>query len=234
MTCNPIPRSPSTVSLGSRKGFAPPRYFALACLFFLGWSTSVKAEFPDLYTAQNRKPAAFKKHQNIFIGVGTFIPTFAQLSKNRAAEVARYQSPFFIPIVIQGRFFQDHPIVFAPSLFHSFLAKKDVDRGATLTYSRAQLSAKTNFLPIDLKLGTGMLFYWIFGKAGKITLDNGNSTSTFFAPAYTSTSHQIYLTAGISKLLGPVELDLDGMISNALSKTRKNYSLLFSISLGVY
>ncbi len=198
------------------------------------WITAILNFAATPVFAKSTGSSPITQEPNIFVGLGAYIPTFSKLSTNRKSEIARYKTPFFIPVVVSGRFFDNGWLAFSPSIFHTLISGRDADKGATLAYSRIQALAVTRFLPLDLRLGTGSLLYWAFGNGGKIVLDNGNSTSTFHAPAYISSTTQFYLVAGIGKVLGPIALDVEGMLSNALSKTRKNYSLFFSISVGVY
>jgi hypothetical protein len=74
--------------------------------------------------------------------------------------------------------------------------------------------------PLDLRVGPGVYFYMISGQGGSVVLDNGNSTSEFYSPGFTSTARMFYLSAGTGLELGAFRLDADAVFLNTFSRLR--------------
>ncbi len=90
----------------------------------------------------------------------------------------------------------------------------------------------------DFRAGTGVKLQSLSGNGGLVRLDNGNSTSTFARPSYSSSTLTFGLNAGFGGALpgfldGKFRLDLDTWVTGAFSSDRRAWDLLAALSWNV-
>jgi hypothetical protein len=82
----------------------------------------------------------------------------------------------------------------------------------------------------DLTTGPLLLRYSVKGKGGLVTLNNGESTSTFFLPSEEKTSQTIVWQGGAAFLYDPLRYSLDLLIHAPLGSVQRSYSLMTTLA----
>lgn len=124
--------------------------------------------------------------------------------------------------------------LFAPTLNVTPLGLEDSDSGSTRRVLSLGLMGVKRWSPWDIRLGPGLYFYQINGSGGRVTLNNGNSTQTFFRPGDTSTAFQFSAIAGIGREINPdFRVDWDFAVTGLAGERRALTSMLF-LSYGVF
>lgn len=87
----------------------------------------------------------------------------------------------------------------------------------------------------DVRAGTGIKLQSLSGNGGLVKLDNGNSTSTFARPSYSSSTLTFGLNAGVGGAFpglweGALRVDVDAWVTGALSSDRRAWDLLAALS----
>lgn len=85
----------------------------------------------------------------------------------------------------------------------------------------------------DLHLGPGLLAYQIKGEGGTQVQSNGSGSSTFGIPNETRTSILGYLDLGMGYQINEYRIELSALITQPFSSTKRAYSPLLTLTMGV-
>jgi hypothetical protein len=83
---------------------------------------------------------------------------------------------------------------------------------------------------LRFRLGPGVQWLFSFSDGGEVVLNNGNSTSTFYTPAYASHSFTLTAQSGLSFILGSrVSLNLEMYGTGLLNRLRRNFDVVATL-----
>lgn len=91
-----------------------------------------------------------------------------------------------------------------PILAGTPLAKRDSDSSVAKRIFVFALAVEKETWLLDLRLGAGVRFYNQMGAGGTVVLDNGNTTSTFTRPAFSSTARNLVVELGVGRDIIPI------------------------------
>lgn len=123
-----------------------------------------------------------------------------------------------------------------PAASYTLFSMPDSEGAAGRTIFTLSLSAS---LPVgsavDVRLGTGNLWYRVGGNGGSFSLNNGSTVSTFYAPDGAVSARLWYLSAGAGLELDvsfPMRVDLDAWVTAPFSSARRAVSAAVMVAYG--
>ena len=88
---------------------------------------------------------------------------------------------------------------------------------------------------VGLKAGVGVLYSLINGSGGSAVLNNGNTTSTFGLPLFSSVTRNFYVDLGLGVgVTSDFRLDIDLILTQPFSDLKRAVSTEVALRYGVW
>ena len=198
------------------------------------WQFWLASIFLFLVSLQDPAHAAASDSSKLYLGAGAYIPYVGRLTNTSKSDGSTsFTSGTMAALSVTGQFKFYKNIGLSPLLAYTLFGHKSNDGGEKSYYLPIALRLNRRFKMLDLRAGPGVLFYSVKGSGGTATLSNGGSTSVFALPSSTASAHFYFIDLGMGVVARRLRVDLDGLVSGALSK-RRAVSLLATASFGFF
>lgn len=177
----------------------------------------------------------FSESKRLYVGAGAIALNFLKTTRADTAS----PSPFgtiFPHLNLSGRIPLDFDEIFTliPSISYTPLSGSSIDEAVTRRLLIAGINLAYGSAAFDFHMGTGVLFYMQSGNGGTVTQQNGTSTAVFAKPSYSSTTRNLYLSAGVGMPITELfRVDLDTIMMSLFS-ARRSFSLVLQVSAGIF
>jgi len=214
------------------------RVFLLA--FGISWILAQSSAFaeappkapPSKAPVEKTAEASVVEVPKLNLGIGVLFHNLGKRVSNSETGAKSLLGTAYSVLSIYGRFGEGNWF-FVPALHYTIPGRMDFDSAAERSLLALSVMGARKIKSFEVRLGPGILFYSIQGVGGTAILNNGNSISEFYKPAYISTSRLFYFDVGGGYAWRRFRVDLDTLITGTFGK-RRAVSTVLSLSYGVF
>lgn len=179
----------------------------------------------------------FSGGQTWFLGLGLLSENMKQYSTESTDQNTSLENTVYTNLELSTRFAATDTWFVSPSIGYTPLGIKSPDGGETTRILNFQLRAETYFMDtLAFQIGPGLIHRSTSASGGSTQLSNGNGTSTFYFPPSGDSENYIDWDVGFGLKINSlgVRLDLDILINDLLSSSRRAADGLVTLSYGIF
>lgn len=166
----------------------------IGLLFFCLISTDILAE-EMTHNLENTKETRFLNLKDRVIGLGNITQFYQDIQEDKKGKTNDFTFwPYFELRTVHG-IYKDFSL--SPSLDLAFPKNAETDKIKKFLFW-GNFHLEYNISNFVFFIGQGLLMQRTTGQGGKITVENGNSTSEFFVPSYSTTTLNFTTNYGLS------------------------------------